>query len=196
MADKERRPKGRGLKQLQEDNIFFRERMNLDWESTKKYVKDKVDEYEKRMHRIEQGQKQLIDWVSLQIMCYIPKELCLLNMALMGLPVSEADFLRAARENRFGTVIQKSKDVKEPLYNFKMVFKYFMFTYIETPIKSYRDQLIARRDGKMILDMQARMKAEAIKRLDDGKTFVFDKATMDRLEAEIYGFRNMGKNSK
>ena len=190
------RPKGRGLKQLQEDNILFRERMNTDWENIKQYVTDKFAELDARMHRIESGHKQLIDWVGLQFMCYIPKELCLMNLLLMGMPVSEADFLRAARENRFGTPIQQSKTVKEPLYNFKMVFKYFMFNYIDTPIKSFHDQFHAHRDNSTIVGIQAKVKAEAIKRLDDGKTFVFDKATMDRLRDEIYGLRNMEKNSK
>ena len=75
------------LNRLCEETELFKETSLNDINEIKNFLLEFRHDTEEKIKRLVAGHKQLIDWIGMQFNCYIPKDLCLLNLTLMGITV-------------------------------------------------------------------------------------------------------------
>lgn len=171
--------------QLHTQNAMFMAQMTKEFEEVKEHVRELRAVTERRMKRIEQGHKMLLDWIGMQFNCYVPKELALMNLKLMGLPTKEEAFDMAAEKNKFGAPINRSREDDTKLYNFKNVFKFFFLANTKQFIDEENNYENSTSMPSGMAKIQAELKAKSIRKLNGTSAFYFDFSTIDKLNREV-----------
>lgn len=178
----------RGIKNLMEQHKIFQDNTLIRLQELEKDIKEKYDKLNKISKRIARGHEQLIEWVGMTFNCYIPKDLCLLNLSLMGMPITEKMFLEQEKKAKYGQVIRNDNENGEKLYNFKLVFKTFFFSNLANPIR----ELSTSRPMNCNLESfrkerQAKIMMKAIRKHNPTNNFFFDSQSLLKFQQEIYG---------
>ena len=184
------------LNRLCEETELFKETSLNDMNEIRSFLLEFRRDTEEKIKKLIAGHKQLIDWIGMQFNCYIPKDLCLLNLTLMGITVDEKTFDKFDKKNSFGATINKSKDDNTPLYNFKLVFKFFFFHYTSEHCECLNDKRNPKLTSSMILQQNARIKAKLVRRNNKENTFYFDFENLKKLNKEIEEDRERMNNLK
>lgn len=180
------------ITRLLDDQVIMMQYVDRMIDQFKEYIDSSISKMDAKVKRLTKGQQQLVDWTTVSIKCYIPKDLCILNLALYGMTIAEDEFDNQAEKGRFGTVIEK-EGVK--LYNFQAVFKLLFFSTLTLPLKELEKMKVHIPKPNEIVYEQAKIAAKAIRRMNENQTFYLDPKSMKKFEEEFYS-KEEGKNKK
>lgn len=133
-----------------------------------------------KMSLLIKGQKTLFDMISAPLHVYLPKELCLFNMRLMGIEIDEKDFDDRADRRHFGTPVLRN-EIKH--FDFRAVWRFYLFTPIINKNSDKAYQLPKRE--YFDIDKARQIYYEGIRKFDPTNEFFFDEETINKLNKQL-----------
>lgn len=160
--------------------VSLRAELNVEIERIARKAEARTISDRTKLSMLMRGQKTLFDMLSTPMHVFLPKELCLFNLHLMGIDIDEAEFNEKDKRRHFGTPVLRN-EIKH--YDFRAVWRYFMFTPLINKNGDKIYQLPKRREFDA--DKARQIYYESIRRFDPTNEFFFDEATIEKLNKQL-----------